>query len=158
MTGRPATAAPAPARRLEGGEVGGRPIFVLEDEAAVRQVLVDALGSVGHEVRDFGDGHQALEEIDRVTPGLILLDMRMPRMDGFQFLTALRRKPAGEGIPVIIVSGLGDELLQAIDARTAEQLGVAGIFAKPFDISTLLRYVGSVIARDTRPGTPPLRS
>jgi len=71
--------------------VGGRPVFVLEDEAAVRTVLVDALASVGYDVRDFGDGQQALDEIERVVPDLILLDMRMPRMDGFAFLSALRR-------------------------------------------------------------------
>ena len=127
-------------------------IYVLEDEVAVRTVLVDALGSVGHEVREFGDGQQALDEIDRVLPELILLDMRMPRMDGFKFLNILRRKPAAKAVPVIIVSGLGDELLRAIDARAAEELGVVGIFAKPFDVPTLLRYVGSVIARDNRSG------
>ena len=127
-------------------------IFVLEDEVAVRTVLVEALRSAGHDVRDFGDGQQALDEVDRVVPELILLDMRMPRMDGFQFLSALRRKPAAKAVPVVIVSGLGDELLHAIDARAAEELGVAGIFAKPFDVPTLLRYVGSVMARDPRPG------
>ena len=127
-------------------------IFVLEDEVAVRTVLVEALGSAGHDVRDFGDGQQALDEVDRVVPELILLDMRMPRMDGFKFLSALRRKPAAKAVPVVIVSGLGDELLHAIDARAAEELGVAGIFAKPFDVPTLLRYVGSVMARDPRPG------
>ncbi len=138
--------------------MGGRGVFVLEDEVAVRTVLVDALSSVGYDVRDFGDGQAALDEIDRGVPDLILLDMRMPRMDGFKFLSALRRKPAGKAVPVIIVSGLGDELLQAIDARAAEELGVAGIFAKPFDVPTLLRYVGSVIARDVRPGAPPAKS
>ena len=133
-------------------------IYVLEDEVAVRTVLVDALTSGGHQVRDFGDGQKALDEVDRVVPELILLDMRMPRMDGFQFLSALRRKPAAKAIPVIVVSGLGDELLRAIDARAAEELGVVGIFAKPFDVPTLLRYVGSVLARDTRPGGRPLKS
>jgi len=127
-------------------------IFVLEDEVAVRTVLVEALRSAGHDVRDFGDGQLALDEVDRVVPELILLDMRMPRMDGFKFLSALRRKPAAKAVPVVIVSGLGDELLHAIDARAAEELGVAGIFAKPFDVPTLLRYVGSVMARDPRPG------
>ena len=127
-------------------------IFVLEDEVAVRTVLVDALGSAGHDVRDFGDGQRALDAIDRLVPELILLDMRMPRMDGFQFLSALRSRPAGRSVPVIIVSGLGDELLQAIDAKTAGELGVAGIFAKPFDVPTLLNYVSSVLARDPRLG------
>jgi CheY-like chemotaxis protein len=138
--------------------VGQGLIYVLEDEVAVRTVLVDALGTLGHEVRDFGDGQQALDAIDRVVPELILLDMRMPRMDGFKFLNALRRKPAGKTVPVIVVSGLGDELLRAIDARAAEALGVVGIFAKPFDVPTLLRYVGSVIAGENRSGARSPRS
>jgi two-component system chemotaxis response regulator CheY len=133
-------------------------IYVLEDEVPVRTVLVDALTSVGHAVREFGDGQKALDEIDRIVPELILLDMRMPRMDGFKFLNELRRKPAAKGVPVIVVSGLGDELLRAIDARSAEDLGVAGIFAKPFDVPTLLRYVASVIARDSRSGARPSKS
>ena len=130
-------------------------IYVLEDEAPVLMVLVEALTSVGHEVREFGDGQKALDEVDRVVPQLILLDMRMPRMDGFQFLSALRRKPAAKAVPVVIVSGLGDELLRAIDARAAEELGVAGIFAKPFDVPTLLRYVTSILARTSRSGVQP---
>jgi len=138
--------------------VGQGLIYVLEDEVAVRTVLVDALTSVGHEVREFGDGQEALDQIDRMVPELILLDMRMPRMDGFKFLSALRRKPTAKATPVIIVSGLGDELLRAIDVRAAEELGVAGIFAKPFDVPTLLRYVGSVISRDARPGARPPKS
>jgi CheY-like chemotaxis protein len=135
--------------------VPGHTIFVLEDEVAVRTVLVDALSTGGHAVREFGDGQLALDAIERGVPDLILLDMRMPRMDGFKFLSALRRQPAAKAVPVIIVSGLGDELLRAIDARSAEELGVAGIFAKPFDVPTLLRYVGSVLAREARPGAPP---
>ncbi len=138
--------------------MAGHTIFVLEDEVAVRTVLVDALSTGGHAVREFGDGQLALDAIDRGVPDLILLDMRMPRMDGFKFLSALRRKPAAKAVPVIIVSGLGDELLRAIDARSAEELGVAGIFAKPFDVPTLLRYVGSVLAREARPGAPPATS
>jgi len=134
--------------------VGLGTIYVLEDEAPVRAVLVEALTGAGYAVREFGDGHVALEEIERVVPDLILLDMRMPRMDGFKFLSALRRKPAAKAVPVVVVSGLGDDLLRAIDARAAEELGVAGIFAKPFDVPTLLRYVRSIIAREGRPGAP----
>ncbi|HEV8614865.1 MAG TPA: response regulator [Methylomirabilota bacterium] len=121
-------------------------VFVLEDEFPVRMVLVEALQSAGYRTTGFGDGAEALERLAEVTPALIMLDMRMPRMDGFQFLTKLRANPDWTSIPVIIVSGLGDELLRAIDARRAESLGVFGIFAKPFDIPTLLRYVASVVA------------
>jgi CheY-like chemotaxis protein len=120
-------------------------VFVLEDEMPVRAVLTEALEGAGYRTTGFPDGASALEALVAVTPALIMLDMRMPRMDGFEFLTKLRANPDWTPIPVIIVSGLGDELLRAVDAGRAESLGVVGIFAKPFDIPTLLRYVASII-------------
>ena len=80
--------------------MGGRPVFVLEDEVPVRTVLVDALTSVGHDVRDFGDGQQALDEIERVVPDLILLDMRMPVLDGWGFARARRASSEGAEVPL----------------------------------------------------------
>lgn len=131
-------------------------VFVVEDDAPVRGVLVEALQSIGCRAVGFADGASALERLADTVPALILLDMRMPRMDGFEFLSRLRANPAWVGVPVIVVSGLGEDLLKAIDARSAETLGVAGIFAKPFDIPTLLRYVRGTITRGPalRPSQP----
>jgi CheY-like chemotaxis protein len=129
-------------------KVVARPrIFVLEDEYPVRAVIVEALTEAGYEATGFADGAAALEALAVEQPEMIMLDMRMPRMDGFEFLNKLRSNPACASIPVIIVSGLGEELLRAIDARAAQSLGVVGIFAKPFDVPTLVRYVGGSIAR-----------
>lgn len=122
-------------------------VFVIEDEAPVRGVLVEALERNGYRAVGFGDGASALERVEETLPDVILLDMRMPEMDGFEFLRRLRANATCVTVPVIIVSGLGEDLLKAIDARAAETLGVAGIFAKPFDIPTLLRYVRGTIAR-----------
>ena len=124
-------------------------VFVVEDDGPVRGVLVEALQSIGCRAVGFADGASALERLADTAPALILLDMRMPRMDGFEFLSRLRADPRWADLPVVIVSGLGEDLLRAIDAKAAEGLGVAGIFAKPFDMPTLLRYVGGIIARDT---------
>jgi CheY-like chemotaxis protein len=122
-------------------------VFVLEDEAPVREVLKASLEGAGYAVEDFADGQSCLARLGDLVPSLILLDMRMPRMDGYEFLDKLRANPDWRGVPVIIVSGLGDELLRAVNARKAERLGVVGIFAKPFDVPTLLRYVRSALAR-----------
>ena len=122
-------------------------VFVVEDEGPVRAVIVEALERSGYQVIGFADGAGALQQMEETLPDLILLDMRMPVMDGFEFLSRLRANPAWVGVPVIVVSGLGEDLLKAIDARSAETLGVAGIFAKPFDIPTLLRYVRGTITR-----------
>jgi CheY-like chemotaxis protein len=123
------------------------PIFVLEDEAPVRAVLRESLESVGYSVEEFSDGQACLARLGYMVPGLILLDMRMPRMDGYEFLDKLRANPDWRAVPVIVVSGLGEELLRAVHARNAERLGVVGIFAKPFDVPTLLRYVRSTLSR-----------
>jgi CheY-like chemotaxis protein len=122
-------------------------VFVVEDDAPVRAVMVEALERSGYRVWGFGDGASALRRLDEIFPDLILLDMRMPEMDGFEFLSRLRANPAWGYVPVIIVSGLGEDLLKAIDAGSAQALGVAGLFAKPFDIPTLLRYVAGIITR-----------
>ena len=122
-------------------------IFVLEDEFPVRMVIMEALTDAGFAATGFADGAAALEALALQRPDMIVLDMRMPRMDGFEFLNKLRANPACASIPVIIVSGLGDELLRAINARAAESLGVVGIFAKPFDVPTLVRYVRGSLAR-----------
>ncbi len=124
-------------------------VFVVEDDGPVRGVLVEALQATGYRAIGFADGASALESLPDGAPALILLDMRMPGMDGFEFLSRLRADPRWDPLPVVIVSGLGEELLHAIDAKAAEGLGVAGIFAKPFDMPTLLRYVGGIITRDT---------
>lgn len=124
-------------------------VFVVEDDGPVRNVLVEALEATGYRAIGFADGASALERLADTAPALILLDMRMPRMDGFEFLSRLRADLRWADLPVVIVSGLGEDLLRAIDAKAAEGLGVAGIFAKPFDMPTLLRYVGGIIARDT---------
>ena len=122
-------------------------IFVLEDETAVRAVLRESLEAASYTVEEFGDGPACLVRLGHFVPDLILLDIRMPRMDGYEFLDKLRANPDWRGVPVIIVSGLGEELLRAVHARNAERLGVVGIFAKPFDVPTLLRYVRSALAR-----------
>lgn len=134
---------PRAAPRVEANAV-----FIVEDEAPIRGLLTEALEQNGYRAVGFGDGASALKQLQDTLPDLILLDMRMPEMDGFEFLKRLRANSASTGVPVIIVSGLGEDLLKAIDARAAETLGVAGIFAKPFDIPTLLRYVQGTITRN----------
>lgn len=137
----------SPTRGRTRDVVAPAQIFVLEDEFPVRTVIVEALIDAGYAATGFADGAAALEALTTQRPELIMLDMRMPRMDGFEFLNKLRAHPTCASIPVIIVSGLGDDLLRAVDARAAESLGVVGIFAKPFDVPTLLRYIRGSLAR-----------
>jgi CheY-like chemotaxis protein len=124
---------------------------VVEDQTSLRTVLVDALGEAGFETTGFADARKALAALNGSHPRLILLDMMMPGMNGFEFLAALRADPSAAGIPVLIVSALGDELQQAIDARASDALGIAGILAKPFDLATLVGSVKGVMSRGPGP-------
>jgi CheY-like chemotaxis protein len=121
-------------------------VFVVEDQHSLRTMLVDALAEAGFPTAGFADASEALAELDRSRPGVILLDMMMPGMNGFEFLARLRADPASARIPVLILSALGEELQHAIDARSSDALGIAGILAKPVDLATLLGSVSSVVA------------
>jgi CheY-like chemotaxis protein len=111
-------------------------ILVVEDNAAARDALAALLEAEGYAVACAADGREALDHLrgpDR--PCLILLDLAMPVMDGWEFLARQRRSPSLAHIPVILVSAEGDL------PRLATSLGVAGYFPKPVEADGLLRAI-----------------
>lgn len=80
---------------------------MLEDEADVRDLWGEALGAAGYPALGVGSGREALACLRDRRPDLILLDMLMPGMDGFDFLVHLRMRPSLARIPVLIVSSMG---------------------------------------------------
>jgi len=83
-----------------------RPVLVVEDDEASRVQLVRMLTKDGWRVLDAENGHVALERVTAEAPAVILLDLMMPEMDGFEFLKRLRKLPGGHEIPVVVVSAL----------------------------------------------------
>jgi CheY-like chemotaxis protein len=79
-------------------------VLLVEDDAAVREVTARTLRSQGWQVREAGDGREALARVREAKPAVILLDLIMPNMDGFEFVTELRREPAWGAIPVVVVT------------------------------------------------------
>ena len=79
-------------------------ILLVEDNEDTREVMRRTLERNGWEVVEAVNGIEALAHLERIQPALILLDLMMPEMDGFQFLRVLRRQPAGHLIPVIVVT------------------------------------------------------
>ena len=111
-------------------------ILVVEDNAAARGALAALLEAAGYPVACAANGREALDHLggpDR--PCLILLDLAMPVMDGWEFLARQRRSPLLAHIPVILVSAEGDL------PRLATSLGVAGYFPKPVEADGLLRAI-----------------
>jgi DNA-binding response OmpR family regulator len=113
---------------------GPRPILVVDDDEAVRRLLFWALTDEGYAVREAPDGAVASARVHEAAPGLILLDMRMPVLDGWAFARRDRARP-GPHAPIICVT--------AADAAAARgtQLGAVASLGKPFDLDELLALV-----------------
>ncbi|HEY3352798.1 MAG TPA: response regulator [Polyangia bacterium] len=109
-------------------------VLVVDDEDDIREVLRLALEAEGYRVETAAHGREALARLAAgARPCLILLDLMMPVMDGFEFLAARARDPVAAAIPVLVVSAFAD--------RAAAVTGVAGILKKPVDLDVLLAQV-----------------
>jgi len=118
---------------------GNGKIYVVDDDAAVSDSIEALLSSVGFEAETFGSARQFLESFDPSGAACILLDVRMPGMDGVTLLEsmgAIRR-----GVPVIMVTGHGDVPL----AVRAMRAGAADFVEKPFEKARLLQCIEQAI-------------
>lgn len=111
-----------------------RLILVVEDDEAILRSIEEILTDEGYAVAAALNGKEALERVQRAAPDLILLDMKMPVMDGWAFAQAYRRLP-GPHAPIIALTAAHDSR-----ARAAE-IAAAGYIAKPFDLDRLLDLV-----------------
>jgi CheY-like chemotaxis protein len=80
------------------------PVLVVDDDLGVRQLLRRMLEPAGYNVVEAANGRLALERLRDLTPGVILLDLMMPEMDGFQFVAEVRRHEAWRGIPIVVIT------------------------------------------------------
>ena len=106
-------------------------ILVVDDSAAIRKILQRVLRQTGMSIRtihEAGDGQEALETLNRNNVDLVLTDINMPKMDGLQFLAAMKSSPERRRIPVVMITTEGGETKVA----EAVRLGAAGYVRKPF--------------------------
>ena len=130
------------AHMLQGSQ--HRPVLVIDDDADVRRLLQTALEKQGFEVETAGDGESGLALAGEHSPGLILLDLTMPGMDGFAVLQALKESPATAEIPVIAMTG-SPGLKTTARARVLS-LGASDFVAKPFDLQMLVEEIRLFLA------------
>jgi CheY-like chemotaxis protein len=79
-------------------------VLVVEDEQPIREMLRRTLEKDGWQVTEAPNGRVGLEKLDGTLPALILLDLMMPEMDGFEFMEALRQRPNGKQVPVVVIT------------------------------------------------------
>jgi CheY-like chemotaxis protein len=110
-----------------------RPILVVEDDPDILSTVVSILEYEGYSVVQATNGEEGLRAVESTPPALILLDMRMPVLDGWNFARILKER--GIDLPILVMTAAQDA------RRWAQEIGAAGYIPKPFDLTELLRAV-----------------
>ena len=134
---------PVPARRSGPHGLPAVKVLLVDDEDSLRKVMRDLLERDGYDVAEARDGVQALDQIDRVGPDIIVLDLNLPGLDGYGVLSHLRSRPATASIPVIVLTAKGDE---DNEVRVFE-LGADDFLTKPFRARALSARLEAVLGR-----------
>ena len=115
-------------------------ILVVDDSRAFRQSLLRFLQMEGFEVLEAEDGHDGLTQFDRALPDLVILDLNMPKMDGFEALKHLREQSR---VPVLILSARNGEM----DRVAGLSSGADFFLNKPFSAGELLARINALLRR-----------
>jgi len=118
-------------------------VLLVEDEEPLRRVLRELLEREGFTVLEASDGVLALDEVDRGAPDIVVLDLNLPRLDGYGVLTHLRARPATSALPVIVLTAKGDE---DSEVRVFEY-GASDFLTKPFRPRALSARINALLGR-----------
>ena len=130
-----------------GPMVHGKTILVVDDSATVRKLISGKLEKSGHSVICAEDGVEGLAKIDESLPDLVLLDITMPRMDGYEVCKQIRANPASRNVPIVMISGK-DGFFDKVRGRMA---GTTGYITKPFGPETLMKALETYLEHDSVP-------
>ncbi|HKV73091.1 MAG TPA: type II/IV secretion system protein [Gemmatimonadales bacterium] len=125
------------------GGIRDATVLLVDDEDTLRRVMKDLLEREGYTVAEARDGMEALDEVDRRAPDVIVLDLNLPGMDGYTVLGKLRSRPATRNVPIIVLTAKGDE---DNEVRVFE-LGANDFLTKPFRARALSARLEAVLAR-----------
>jgi CheY-like chemotaxis protein len=114
-------------------------VLVVDDEVDIRTAMTEVLEEEGYEVYAAGDGKEGLDRLREKQPSVILLDLMMPGMNGWEFRRAQQREPEVSDIPVIVLTAMG----------RAPSIEAQSFLQKPFDLDTLLDEVRRWTSHDT---------
>jgi two-component system, chemotaxis family, chemotaxis protein CheY len=112
-------------------------VLVVEDDASIRDVIGDVLSDRGYRIANAANGAEALNLLEAHDPDVMVLDLLMPVMHGWEFMESYSEKTGGRQIPIVVVS------VNSALPRSFNRFGVREIVAKPFDIDQLVEAVES---------------
>ena len=119
-------------------------VLIVEDDVFLRKILATKFGKEGFEVRLAADGAEALELMRQKKPSLVLLDLILPKVSGFEVLTEMRTDDTLKDLPVMVLSNLGQEE----DQERASELGAIGFMTKAdFSINEVVMKVKEEFAK-----------
>jgi CheY-like chemotaxis protein len=114
-------------------------VLIVDDDTAILEMIAELLSYEGHRVVTYSEGREAVAFARTTPPALILLDLMMPEMSGWQVISALRSSPQTRTIPIVLLSARRDL------ADAARELKVAAYLEKPFDLEELLDIVRNYV-------------
>jgi two-component system chemotaxis response regulator CheY len=113
-------------------------VLVADDEPLIRTLVAFAFEAEGYDVDTAADGTEALEKACQQPPQVIVLDLMMPVMNGWDFLEAWQRQPASQAVPIVITSA-------GYRQEEQPQLDVQAFLTKPFDLDRLIATVAGLV-------------
>lgn len=124
-------------------------ILIVDDQPELAQMMADLLDDAGYQARSAGNGREALADIQQEQPDLVLLDVNMPELDGFEVAAMLKSDPATAAIPIIMVSAQEGRASRLIGLES----GAEDYLAKPVDPAELLAKIRNLLRLRQRAGS-----
>ena len=118
-------------------------ILVVDDEIYIVHILDFSLGMEGYEVITALDGEQALERMKTERPDLVVLDIMMPKLDGYEVCRAVKSNPATKNVPVILLSAKG----RNVDQKMGFDVGADDYITKPFSPRKLVERINKLLGQ-----------
>ncbi len=118
-------------------------ILVVDDEKDIAELVAYNLEREGYRVAKAYDGHQALQYLKENRPDLVILDLMLPGINGFEICRLIRKKPETEGLPIIMLTAKSD----SVDKIMGLEIGADDYLTKPFNVRELLARVRAVLRR-----------
>jgi DNA-binding response OmpR family regulator len=116
-------------------------ILVVDDEVNITQILEFSIGAEGYEVITAANGEEAIDKARREQPDLIVLDVMMPKIDGFEACRILKANPLTKNIPVVLLTAKGRD----IDKKLGYEVGATDYIVKPFSPNKLVDRIHQLL-------------